>query len=836
MSGPLNPRTVSVDDTVYVKKTCEAMQTFFDKCGLTTLSLKRTYSESVDGRKQSVASCRRAGLQNSLDIAESRIKDLTEQSSLSKNECLRLKNQIELLKSRKSTDTDEFKKLVDEKNHLQAELDAKNKNLQNEKEAFEELVLVAKNLESKEKRAITDLETVRTALEAQTAVCEEMSKELESNKGSKVSLEDDVQILRAELRSKNTEIEDYQIKLAAFKTLGTEVSAKNIEISDLRIQYEHASAKLVALKAEADDLQTSLQNAEAANLASKQRQAELEKELDLGRCNSSQFKKTVQELENELDESRKQLAQKSSELGDMRVGSLKLETEIEALRNEYKKHIQETEEGSKLRDEYYNQCSDLAQQLFREKEKNESIEQQLEEQRDIVKKLVEKQESEHAIHTESKSRLEKEIVDKNYTIAGLEEDRDRLKDELEQVETVESDEDNYDVKEMEALIDSLRQEVASLQSSRDEERQLARSLQNQIHTLKGNIRVVARLRPLVNCSVPKANITLSNHEIRVIESKPNFDGTGRQMAHQYKFDRVFDVQTTNQEVCEETEYLVQSALDGHNVCIFAYGQTGSGKTYTMSSKDGVNTSAMRRVMQAVTDSSNRDSQYIYTAHVVCVEIYNEKIRDLLDHKNEFYTARGFQSPIRSNEELAVISAHNNTSQPLLVGATEMPISTFEQAEAIMEIAVESRKMAATAANSQSSRSHLVFTIKIQRQGKTQALQSPPVLSLLNLVDLAGSERLTHSLATGDRLVETKAINTSLSALGNVINALMLAKIKQHIPFRSSKLTHLLQSSLSGSAKVMVVIALSPEASSIEETKSSLRFADKASKARIGIGS
>ena len=256
----------------------------------------------------------------------------------------------------------------------------------------------------------------------------------------------------------------------------------------------------------------------------------------------------------------------------------------------------------------------------------------------------------------------------------------------------------------------------------------------------------------------------------------------------------------------EVKGLVRSAIDGRNVCIFAYGQTGSGKTHTMTgsavtlSEETVDALPIgaglipRSVMHVFnTTKAAGMSDWTFRLSASFLEIYNETVRDLLSD---------------SKEKLEI--KHNpRTMKTSVEGLTRVPVTTPEEVLELIQMASNARSVAATKCNAQSSRSHSVFTIAIEATHS----EKEPRSSELHMIDLAGSERLSASGSGSNRklLAEAQAINTSLSALSNAIRA--LASGAAHVPFRDSKLTRLLQSSLeSGSAKTMMICAVSPRVS------------------------
>jgi kinesin family protein C1 len=301
-----------------------------------------------------------------------------------------------------------------------------------------------------------------------------------------------------------------------------------------------------------------------------------------------------------------------------------------------------------------------------------------------------------------------------------------------------------------------------------------RKLHSQLQELKGNIRVFCRVRPLLEDeSSPVAiiypDIKAEGQQLQIVSNNGDSDSTTR--IHSFSFDKVFDPSAPNQTVFEEVSNLVQSALDGFNVCIFAYGQTGSGKTFTMSSsKTGVIPLAVSQIFNTAERLQELNWEYKFQGEFL--EIYNERIIDLLKPQDDL-----------DNNTVKYEIRHDTAARSTTVtGLTSIPLSTPVQANEVLERASRNRSVAATLANERSSRSHSVFILRLVGHNKETGETRTGVL---NLIDLAGSERLTHSQAVGDRLKETQAINRSLSSLGDVICALGNSNAL-HIPYRNSK--------------------------------------------------
>ncbi|CAD5174890.1 unnamed protein product [Musa acuminata subsp. malaccensis] len=361
-----------------------------------------------------------------------------------------------------------------------------------------------------------------------------------------------------------------------------------------------------------------------------------------------------------------------------------------------------------------------------------------------------------------------------------------------------------------------------------------RRLYNEVQELKGNIRVYCRIRPFLpgeNRKQSTIDYIGENGELLVVNpSKPGKDGQ-----RMFKFNKVFGSTATQEQVFLDTRPLVRSVLDGYNVCIFAYGQTGSGKTYTMTGPEsatekewGVNYRALNDLFQI---SLSRRDTYLYEVGVQMVEIYNEQVRDLLGHgssQKKYPFLHDCRYCLPSNlRTLGVLT----TSQPnglAVPDASMLPVKATSDVLDLMQIGHGNRAVSATTLNERSSRSHSILTVHVRG---TDLKTGTTLRGSLHLVDLAGSERVDRSEVTGDRLKEAQHINKSLSALGDVIFA--LSQKTAHVPYRNSKLTQVLQSSLGGHAKTLMFVQINPDTGSFSESLSTLKFAERVSGVELG---
>jgi kinesin family protein C1 len=336
-------------------------------------------------------------------------------------------------------------------------------------------------------------------------------------------------------------------------------------------------------------------------------------------------------------------------------------------------------------------------------------------------------------------------------------------------------------KRMQDAIDAAEQAHEKLR----QEETLRRKLFNQVQELKGNIRVMCRVRPAHATETDPASITFPDNDTDSKEvsiqgpSKTSATGKDITSAYSYSFDRVFGPAAQNGEVFEEISQLVQSALDGYNVCIFCYGQTGSGKTHTMSSLDGM---IPRATAQIYAEAQRLEEKgWRYTMQGSFIEVYNETYNDLLGRSEDI------------DKKKVEVRHDQAKKQTYLENAVSVALDGPDRVDEILDTASKNRTVAATKANMRSSRSHSVFILKLIGTNEVTGERSE---GTLNLVDLAGSERLEHSKVEGARLKETQNINKSLSCLGDVINALGSSKENAHIPYRNSKVRSLSLSSLS----------------------------------------
>ncbi|XP_071961706.1 uncharacterized protein [Antedon mediterranea] len=325
-------------------------------------------------------------------------------------------------------------------------------------------------------------------------------------------------------------------------------------------------------------------------------------------------------------------------------------------------------------------------------------------------------------------------------------------------------------------------------------------LYNQVQELRGNIRVFCRVRfdqRTENChKFPSDQDIVCNN------------AAGKKMS--FKFDKIFTPESKQTEVFSEVLPIITSCVDGYNICIMAYGQTGAGKTYTMMGTPedpGVNIRSIRELLKMC----NERSKISYTLKVSMVEVYNEHVQDLLSEN--------------SKEALDIRMQGKRLT---MKGLKEFKVGNEGDITEVMAIGDRNRSVASTKMNSTSSRSHLLLMLTAEGVNKISKATS---FGSLTLVDLAGSERISKTEATGQRLVEAAAINKSLTSLGQVFSGLKSGAL--HIPYRNSKLTHLLQPSLGGDSKACLFVNVSPDEKNQSESISTLQFGSNAKQVQLG---
>nr|XP_011465397.1 PREDICTED: kinesin-4 isoform X3 [Fragaria vesca subsp. vesca] len=615
-----------------------------------------------------------------------------------------------------------------------------------------------------------------------------------------------IRVLEALASGTNEESELFRSHLQQIKNERTKIEEKkktgDEDVIRLKKEKEHCNLEISGLKQELD-------------IAKKTFDLRyLQMETDAKGVKAA-LEEKVKELERNLADSRnkvKELEENSESKHQVSNETLKLEFYKENLKLEEKvKELERLLEASRNKMKELEESSESKYQFSQGK-----LEERVKELENLLADSR-KKEKELEANSESKcqSWIKKERVYHRFMevqLGSLKELRlssVSIKQEIMKAEQSSTSEFDHLGVKLQSLADAAENYHSILAENR--------KLFNEIQDLKGNIRVYCRIRPFLPGQKDKRTLVEQigdNGELVVADhSKPGKDG------HRlFKFNKVYGSDATQAQVYTDTQPFIRSVLDGYNVCIFAYGQTGSGKTYTMTGPNkatkenwGVNYRALNDLFDI---SQKRKSSILYEIGVQMIEIYNEQVRDLLSSDG-------------TPKKLGIMT-HSQPNGLAVPDATMRPVNSTSDVMRLMDIGFKNRAVSATALNERSSRSHSVLTVHVRG---TDLKTSTALVGNLHLVDLAGSERVDRSEVTGDRLKEAQHINKSLSALGDVIFS--LAQKSPHVPYRNSKLTQVLQSSLGGQAKTLMFVQLNPETNSFSESISTLKFAERVAGVELG---
>ncbi|XP_026140959.1 kinesin-like protein KIF1A isoform X2 [Carassius auratus] len=351
-----------------------------------------------------------------------------------------------------------------------------------------------------------------------------------------------------------------------------------------------------------------------------------------------------------------------------------------------------------------------------------------------------------------------------------------------------------------------------------------------------SVKVAVRVRPFNSREIGKESkciIQMTGNTTTIMNPKLPKESKS------FNFDYSYWSHTTPEDVnyaCQKQVYkdigeeMLLHAFEGYNVCIFAYGQTGAGKSYTMMGKqekdqEGIIPLLCEDLFTKISD--NNDNSMSYSVEVSYMEIYCERVRDLLNPKNKG-NLRVREHPLMG---------------PYVEDLSKLAVTSYSDIQDLMDSGNKARTVAATNMNETSSRSHAVFNIIFtQKRHDSETENTSEKVSKISLVDLAGSERADSTGAKGTRLKEGANINKSLTTLGKVISGLAemdcapnknkkKKKVESFIPYRDSVLTWLLRENLGGNSRTAMVAALSPADINYDETLSTLRYADRAKQIR-----
>ena len=367
---------------------------------------------------------------------------------------------------------------------------------------------------------------------------------------------------------------------------------------------------------------------------------------------------------------------------------------------------------------------------------------------------------------------------------------------------------NYKTIDLRHLKDSLileQEKVHILTQKLKNEKYLRRKIHNRYMYLRGNLRVMCRVRPFlptekINKKSQMETMIINNDSISICQEN--------KQEKNFEYDYIFDTKSTQKDVYEEVTLLIQSMVQGNNICIIAYGQTCTGKTYTIQGPNSKNPGIVPRAARELFLILNNFSKSNYFESIrlslTIIEIYNEQIYNLLE------------------ESTPNLNMYEDASGNLIIpDLNPISINSFDEANKLFKLAARFRHTSSTEYNDRSSRSHCIFSFQLKLTGKDGRI----IRSTLHIIDLAGSERISKSQSKDEKLrKESICINLSLHSLSTVLNSIALKA--NHIPYRDSKLTHFLKDSLNENYNILLILLVSPNVKDISETISTLQFGER----------
>jgi len=728
------------------------------------------------------------------------------------------------------------------------------------------------------------------ALNLQTSTAEKAKEEAEAEKARAARLEKKLQRMKAQLevteavrkeekkliseRSEESKILESKIRELSSRL---EAEKKEKEAERNKAMLAQASLAVVGRSLKKEREQKTLAEISKEQLLAKSSQLEamissMENEIADQLLRKDEMKEEHTKLSKNTDTLRENMAKLEVELAEAALAKAKAESKATEVVQEYSKKLADMqttlEAEKKIKEE-------AAKRAVESKKKSTELQKMVDEIELKLKREEEKAEQERLAslrkqeEVKRQADLMKQKADEELEVIKAREVEARKKEE-ELKKSLEKEaqekakiqqEKEEELSRKEAEIAAAAERLAEMQRKFEELEMLRRrdlvvrrKLHNRVQDLLGHVRVYCRIRP-VGKDDPEIDFATTMDDgaatLKVVEEKKNATSSQRRTKkHMFTFDHVFGPSSDQIDIFSQVEQLITSSMDGYDVTIFAYGQTGSGKTFTMFGPNdcdyktggarGIIPRAIDHIFQTIEQAKER--KWSYTMEASIMEIYNEQLNDLLASKPKKKVVKATpksprgksRTPLKKTASKGAseldIKVHKTKKGKVIVmvnGVTKVPVKTPEQLHELTRSAADRATRASTDMNARSSRSHTVFQLHVKG---THEDGKESTQSVLTLVDLAGSERIAKTNASGDRLKEAKAINLSLTLLGNCVRA--LAEKNKHVPFRGSKLTYLLQGALSGTGKTAVMVNITPDPTSIGESLCTLRFADQLKKVNM----
>ena len=760
-------------------------------------------------------------------------------------ESKRILSTLRTIKSNNSVNYEDIKLLPTLFVDMQEALKKSNANVLELKETIKDKLDSEKNLKDKIKEMELENKKILEKLYQHKTKENEMKQKFDELKYENLNLNQNLEY-NSSIQKK---LENLVLENKNLKRLNTELN-KKIENYEEEINFLNKSKQELELKNKKFKnaqglLQTEICNIEEYLEDVKNFQIEIKK--------MQHELKTIKELNKKLEDDKKKALKENynyiNTIKDMKIDLknllnekmelLKLEKESQNKTNILFKEIQEEKKkNEKLKknleefDEIKIKYKEMLEEFNKISNENEELKEELQSKNiEDINKLKEKYETEvfelksliniwknnfleiskfKLINYNIKSHQEIESIidiDENYIENAPSEIKDISKKVLEYFKLL-IEQENYktvDLKHLKESLISEQEKVNILSHKLKNEKFLRRKIHNRYMYLRGNLRVMCRVRPFlpsekINKKSQIETMVINNDSISIFQEN--------KQEKNFEYDYIFDTKSTQKDVYEEVTLLIQSMVQGNNICIIAYGQTCTGKTYTIqgpnSKNPGIVPRAARELFLILNNFNKSNFFESIRLSMTIIEIYNEQIYNLLE------------------ESTPNLNMYEDASGNLIIpDLNPISINSFDEANKLFKLAAKFRHTSSTEYNDRSSRSHCIFSFQLKLTGKDGRI----IRSTLHIIDLAGSERISKSQNKDEKLrKESICINLSLHSLSTVLNSIALKA--NHIPYRDSKLTHFLKDSLNENYNILLILLVSPNVKDISETISTLQFGER----------
>ena len=760
-------------------------------------------------------------------------------------ESKRILSTLRTIKSNNSVNYEDIKLLPTLFVDMQEALKKSNANVLELKETIKDKLDSEKNLKDKIKEMELENKKILEKLYQHKTKENEMKQKFDELKYENLNLNQNLEY-NSSIQKK---LENLVLENKNLKRLNTELN-KKIENYEEEINFLNKSKQELELKNKKFKnaqglLQTEICNIEEYLEDVKNFQIEIKK--------MQHELKTIKELNKKLEDDKKKALKENynyiNTIKDMKIDLknllnekmelLKLEKESQNKTNILFKEIQEEKKKNEKLiknlgefDEIKIKYKEMLEEFNKISIENEELKEELQSKNiEDINKLKEKYETEvfelksliniwknnfleiskfKLINYNIKSHQEIESIidiDENYIENAPSEIKDISKKVLEYFKLL-IEQENYktvDLKHLKESLISEQEKVNILSHKLKNEKFLRRKIHNRYMYLRGNLRVMCRVRPflpseLINKKSQIETMVINNDSISIFQEN--------KQEKNFEYDYIFDTKSTQKDVYEEVTLLIQSMVQGNNICIIAYGQTCTGKTYTIqgpnSKNPGIVPRAARELFLILNNFNKSNFFESIRLSMTIIEIYNEQIYNLLE------------------ESTPNLNMYEDASGNLIIpDLNPISINSFDEANKLFKLAAKFRHTSSTEYNDRSSRSHCIFSFQLKLTGKDGRI----IRSTLHIIDLAGSERISKSQNKDEKLrKESICINLSLHSLSTVLNSIALKA--NHIPYRDSKLTHFLKDSLNENYNILLILLVSPNVKDISETISTLQFGER----------